>query len=309
MANTGSALSQLKPFSLTSRSLYVKCIPSPRNFSERRAVLAALQKSTQESIETFKKLQDNSSFIVVTTRPEAATTLLENSPLERTVYTEKAGGDGPYSSTVWSELHLNGLIAPPVDLHPAGSSTPTSALQNLQLEHRNFTLHIFPTNQSYNHNAEVRKNPLHDRWPNDGRTDTYVSAALKRIVPAGAMAPGLRDWETGNRLSPDSDGHAENAREGAAHTLLGKQRWSAREAFFLERIRRRGAAQDTPKIMKSLIQFAEDCQAEVKTTDSTKTSEGTTENQKTSFEWPKAVPARKPRGLLGNADFQRLLKQ
>lgn len=73
------------------------------------------------------------------------------------------------------------------------------------------------------------------------------------------MAPALRDWETGNPLAHESDSFADNGREGAASTLLGKKRHSSREAFVLERIRRRGAKQATPKVMSSLMAFAEEC--------------------------------------------------
>lgn len=110
------------------------------------------------------------------------------------------------------------------------------------------------------------KNPLHGQWPGDssGKTETFISAALRRVVPSGAMAPALRDWETGGQLAHhDVDGFADNhGAEGAASLLLGKKRLSSRESFLLERIRRRGAERETPRIMRGLVAFAEECRAE-----------------------------------------------
>lgn len=56
MAGAASALSRLLPVSLWERTVFVKCMPAPTNFTQRRAVLRALQKNTGEGIEVFKKL-------------------------------------------------------------------------------------------------------------------------------------------------------------------------------------------------------------------------------------------------------------
>ncbi|KAI0528245.1 hypothetical protein F5B22DRAFT_28041 [Xylaria bambusicola] len=256
MAASSSALSQLKPFTLNSRSLFVKCVPAPKTFYERRAVLAALQKSSQQSIEMFKKLQDSSSFIAITTRPDAATTLVESSPLERTIVSQHSGSDSPGHL----DDDVSGTIAAPISPLPTNPIIqPTPASIKLGLSHKTFTLHIFPVNAGYDHREEVRKNPLYGPWPGSGTTETFVSAALRRVIPSGVMAPALYDWETGNPLAHESDSFAENGRGGAAFTLLGKKRHSAREAFVLERIRRREAKQATPTVMGSLVQFTEEC--------------------------------------------------
>ncbi|KAI0451641.1 hypothetical protein F5B21DRAFT_367370 [Xylaria acuta] len=262
MSTPGSTLAQLRPFTLGSRSLFVKCVPAPRSFYERRAVLAVLQRSSQQSIETFKKLKDNSSFIAVTTRPDAAVALLDNSPLERTIVSQGSSSDVAPTPTTWSSNYddLSGPIATPVNPFPADVATnATPASVDLGLSYKTFTLHIFPANEDYDHREEVRKNPLHGQWPGDGKTETFMSAALRKVVPPGAMAPALRDWETGNQLARDGDSFADIGPEGAASMLLGRKRHSAREAFLMERIRRRGAEQETPKIMSGLFQFAEEC--------------------------------------------------
>lgn len=260
-----AVLAQLKSFTLSSRTLFIKCVPAPRNFYERRAVLAALQKTSQQSIEMFKKLQDNSSFIAVTTRPEAAVALLEQTPLERTMVAEGANGEEPLTQATWSDA--SGPIATPANPLPTeeiARSTPAAA--DLGLSYKSFTLHIFPANVNYDHREEVMKNPLHGQWPGNGSSkteETFISAALRKVVPSGAMAPALRDWETGGQLGHhDVDGFADNhGSEGAASLLLGKKRLSSRESFLLERIRRRGAERETPRIMKGLVQFAEECRA------------------------------------------------
>ncbi|KAK5628967.1 hypothetical protein RRF57_004682 [Xylaria bambusicola] len=256
MSAPSSTLAQLKPFTLYSRSLFVKCVPAPTTFYERRAVLAALQQSSQRSIEMFKKLQDSSSFIAITSGPDAAATLVENSPLERTIISQDSGSDPSWTLND----DVSGPIATPVRPLPQSSvAKPTPASVNLGLSHKTFTLHIFHANADYDHREEVRKNPLHGPWPGSGTTETFVSAALRRVIPSGVMAPALRDWETGNPLAHDLDSFAENGRGGAASTLLGKKRHSVREAFVLERIRRRDAKQATPTVMSSLMQFAEEC--------------------------------------------------
>ncbi|KAJ3578844.1 hypothetical protein NPX13_g1719 [Xylaria arbuscula] len=204
----------------------------------------------------FKKLQDSSSFIAITTRPDAASNLIESSPLKRTIISQ----DSSDESALSLDDDVSGPIATRINPIPTNSAIqPTPASLDLGLSHKTFTLHIFPTNADYNHREEVAKNPLHGPWPGNGTTETFVSAALRRVVPSGAMAPALRDWETGNPLAHDSDSFADNALEGAASKLLGKKRHSTGEAFFLERIRRRRTNQKTPAVMSSLVAFAEQC--------------------------------------------------
>ncbi|KAI0964772.1 hypothetical protein F4678DRAFT_385231 [Xylaria arbuscula] len=312
MSGSGSALAQLKPFSLTPRSLFIKCVPAPRNFYERRAVLAALQKSSQQSIEVFKKLQDSSSFIALTSRPEAATTLLDSSPLERTIVFQDAASDEALSRSSWNlDDDVSGPIVTPVNPLPTHSTVkPTPASVDLGLSHRTFTLHIFPANAHYDHREEVRKNPLHGQWPGNGKAETFMSAALKRIMPSGAMAPALRDWETGNQLARDSDSFADAGPEGAASMLLGSKRRSAREAFLLERIRRRGAEQEIPTVMRSLVQFAEECRTKsANEQPEAPQSAGVNGAQAQASEWPSELASAKKSELHDDATFKKMLNE
>ncbi|XXH04272.1 hypothetical protein Hte_010686 [Hypoxylon texense] len=249
-----SALAELLQRSLSSRTVYVKCIPAPANFYERRAVLRTLQRFSRETIETFKKLEEDSSFVVVTTKPEAATAMVNDSPITRVIIAQK-------NNASWgAEYNLRGAITAPVDpLPPSTATQKTPAFDDLGLSHKTFTLHVFAANKSYNHRDVVRRNPLHGRWPsnNNNNRETFMSAALYASVPSGAMAPGLRDWHTANQLSRDSTSFADEGAEGAAAALLEKKRPSSREAFIMERIRARRNAQEIPAVMKSLAAFAD----------------------------------------------------
>ncbi|KAF2969561.1 hypothetical protein GQX73_g3998 [Xylaria multiplex] len=310
---SSSVLAQLKPFTLNSRSLFVKCVPAPRNFYERRAVLAALQKSSQDSIETFKKLQDSSSFIVVTTKPDAATSLIHDSPLERTIISQGSGSDGVPTQSAWgSDYDVRGPVTTPVNPLPASATVrPTPVSINLGLSHHTFTLHIFPANKDYDHREEIRKNPLHGQWPGDGKTETFVSSALRRVIPPGVMAPALRDWESGNQLASDSDSFAGDGPEGAASMILGKKRHSAAETFLLERIRRREAERETPPVMNSLMEFSRRCRANTikarsEPLQNTEPRASQTEAPESPFDTGSAP---KPKPLLDDAEFKKLLEE
>ncbi|KAI1116277.1 hypothetical protein F5Y14DRAFT_76468 [Nemania sp. NC0429] len=209
--------------------------------------------------------QDSASFIAITTKPDAAEQLLQNSPLERVLVYQGHDNDKAFLRSAWTANDdVSGPIATPVSLLPADSATtPTPASAEAGLSHKTFTLHIFPTNAAYDHREEVSKSPLHGQWPGDGEaeTETYISAALRQVIPPGAMARALRDWETGNQLARDSDSFADDGPEGAASTLLGRKRISSLESFILERVRRRDAARETPRVMTGLFQFAEECRS------------------------------------------------
>ncbi|RYO92285.1 hypothetical protein DL766_001776 [Monosporascus sp. MC13-8B] len=261
MARTASALSQLLPVSLWERTVFVKCTPPPATFTERRAVLRALQKNTSEGIEVFKKLKrDGSSFIAVTTQPEAATALINESPFERTFITESLSTVEPKKSTWGSVYDLRGTITAPVNPLPKLQATPTTAPSNeFGLSHRTFTIRCFPPNKTYNHLQVVRSNPLHGPWPDNAGRETFISAALRRSVPAGPLAPALRDWETGNQLSPDYVSSPDEGIESALSILLGQSRLQGNQVYVRERRRARLKEKEIPEVMRSLAAFAAKC--------------------------------------------------
>ncbi|KAI1394266.1 uncharacterized protein F4822DRAFT_43279 [Hypoxylon trugodes] len=259
MSQTASAFAELLQTSLSSRTVYVRCIPAPVNFYERRAVLRAVQKLTHETVETFKKLEDNSSFVVVTTKPGTATALVNDSPITRVIIAQDENADRTPSTDSWgAEYDLRGTITTPVNpMAPSKLTKTTPAFSDLGLSHKSFTLHMFAANRTFNHKEAVRRNPLHGPWPSNGNRETFVSTALRTSVPSGAMAPALRDWHTANQLSRDSISFADEGAEGAASVLLGKKRHSPKEVFLMERIRARWNQKKIPAVMKSLAAFAD----------------------------------------------------
>ncbi|KAI1098780.1 hypothetical protein F4804DRAFT_113118 [Jackrogersella minutella] len=251
MSHTPLAFAELLQKSLSSRTVYLRCHPAPVNFFERRAVLRAVQKLTHETVETFKKLEDNSSFVIVTTKAGTATALVNDSPFTRVFITEE-----PNSS--WgAEYDMRGYITTPINpIPPSRATKSTPTLFSLGLSPKTFTLHMFAANKTYNHKEAVRRNPLHGPWPSNDSKETYMSAALRNSIPSGAMAPALRDWHAANQLWRDSISFADEGTEGAAAVLLGKKRLSPKEVFLMERIRARRNDEGTPAIMKGLAAYA-----------------------------------------------------
>ncbi|KAI1270497.1 hypothetical protein F5Y18DRAFT_421991 [Xylariaceae sp. FL1019] len=305
-----SLLSQLKTFSLGPRSLFVKCVPAPKSLYQRRAVLAALQKGSKESIEVFKKLQDDSSFIAVTTNPDTAKELIKSSPLERIIMAQDSTDSESSAQPAWGAAYSNsGPIATPVNPLPADSvPKDTSTSIELGLSHWSFTLHVFSANKDYDHNAEIKKNVLHGPWPKGG-DETYMQAALRRILPSFALEPALRDWETGDQLSNEAEKFT--GLEGATHLFLGSKRGSAQEAFVRERMGKQAAGKKTPKIMRSLFDFAKECRANQTAKPHKVDSESSGEDGSSK---ERSLPSTRIRGnreekLLDNETFQAMLKE
>lgn len=117
----------------------------------------------------------------------------------------------------------NAAETPPAGHHPGG--------------HKTFILHIFPT-QSYKHKTMIRYSPLHGPWPDD-KPSSFVTSALRVIVPKDMAAKGLWDWETGGQAekaaprTPDKIDHIQERmqrRENRTRSkgLLGLQPTSGR---------------------------------------------------------------------------------
>ncbi|XDG04014.1 hypothetical protein ABKA04_003629 [Annulohypoxylon sp. FPYF3050] len=258
-AHTASAFAELLQTSLSSRTVFVKCVPAPVTFFQRRAVLRAVQKISHGTIETFKKLEDNSSYIIVTSKPGTADGLVNDSPITRVVISQNPSATNELTTTTsWgAQYDMRGSITSPIDpIPPSRVAQTTPTLSELGISYITFTLHMFAANRSYNHREAINKDPLHGPWPPNDGTETFMSAALRQRVPAGAMAPALRDWDTANQLWRGSASFAEEGAEGAAATLFGKKRLSPTEVFLMERIRARQNEAKIPAIMKSLAAFA-----------------------------------------------------
>ncbi|KAI1204940.1 uncharacterized protein F4807DRAFT_300854 [Annulohypoxylon truncatum] len=258
MSRMASAFAELLQPSLSSRTVFVKCVPTPTTFFERRAVLRAVQKLSHETVETFKKLEDNSSYIVVTTKPGTASGLVNDSPITRVVISQDPNtARDPTTSSWGAEYDVRGSITTPIDpIPPSRATKNTPSLEELGISYITFTLHMFAANRSYYHNHAIKQNPLHGPWPPNDGPETFMAAALRQCVPAGAMAPALRDWDAAKQLSRDSTSFAEERAEGAATVLLGKKRLTSTEVFLMERIRARRNDAKIPAVMRSLVAFA-----------------------------------------------------
>ncbi|KAI1087493.1 hypothetical protein F5B19DRAFT_486662 [Rostrohypoxylon terebratum] len=259
---TASAFADLLQSSLSSRTVFVKCVPAPKTFFERRAVLRTVQKLSHGTVETFKKLQDNSSYIVVTTKPGTAEGLVNDSPIPRTVISQDPSATNDLTTTSTSswgaQYDLRGSITTPINpLPPSKVARTTPTLSELGITYINFTLHMFAANRSYSHWDVIKRDPLHGPWPPNSGTETFMSAALRQSIPSGAMAPALRDWHTANQLWRGSRSFMDEGAEGAATTLLGKKRLTPKEVFLMERIRARKNNAKIPAIMRSLADFAD----------------------------------------------------
>ncbi|KAI4600682.1 hypothetical protein KJ359_012844 [Pestalotiopsis sp. 9143b] len=252
-----SAFARTLPSSLSSRTLFIKCSPAPSTFTERRAILKALATTGADTkIEVFKKLEDSSSFIAVTTEPESARSLVSESPYQRIVHLQDSAKASLFSTAAWG-ASFRPTITDPVNVQPAeewregsGPAGSSNSVEHssLGLTSKTFTIHVFPANPSFSHKRAVELNPLHGPWPRHDGYDTYVSMALKKAVPGGRMSPGLRDWDTGKQISQGSLGRED---EGA-ESLLGSK---LRRSYFIEK-RRRKAETELPDVMKSLAAVA-----------------------------------------------------
>ncbi|KAL1855693.1 hypothetical protein VTK73DRAFT_8524 [Phialemonium thermophilum] len=238
------------------RSLFVRVSPIPRSLSERRSVLRALQKYGE--IEVFKGLKDPASFISVAAQASTVERLVQNSPLQFDMTPEAPAADPADIASTTSGLASEIALRKALQLSSDPSSLPGSSLeQDVGQElpgladtatssstrgspaATTFTLHIFPT-QNYKHSTTIRYSPLHGPWPtattgggdnDDTRPQSFVTAALRLVVPKDMSARGLFDWETG--------GQAE--RGGGEYHEIGK-REHIRERIERRKLRARAKA-------------------------------------------------------------------
>lgn len=86
---------------------------------------------------------------------------------------------------------------------------------------------------------------LHGPWPVSKVGDTFISAALRKVVPKGIMADAMCDWETGGQLERDAFAPADGKpfKEGRMQAV--------------DRVRRREQEARIPAVMRSLRAVAE----------------------------------------------------
>ncbi|KAI0134432.1 hypothetical protein BJ170DRAFT_591410 [Xylariales sp. AK1849] len=252
---SASALARTLPTSLSSRTIFVKCMPAPVNFTERRAVLKALcTTGNAPDIEVFQKLEDSSSFIAVTASPGTANALVNDSPFKRIVHLQDSTAATTFSTTAWGAAFRK-TITDPINIQTYGDYTKKERHKperaSLGLNSKIFTIHVFPANPTYNHKRAVGRSPLHGPWPPNAGRETFISAALKKTIPASALAPALRKWEAGHQSTGDFMGFEA---EGAPSLLGGT---TPGQSFIQERHVERKNDEVIPDVMKSLAAVAD----------------------------------------------------
>lgn len=180
---------------------------------------------------------------------------MDESPYCRVVHVQDSATAATFATTAWGAA-FRSTITDPINVQPVEEAHAEQQTDNtlgkgtLGLNSKTFTIHVFPGSAEYSHKRAVSQSPLHGPWPKKGAYETFISAALRRSVPGGHLAPGFRDWDTGNQLSEDPAGFEA---EGA-ESLLGRS--TKRRAFFYQE-RRRKIEADVPDVMRSLAAVAE----------------------------------------------------
>ncbi|KAK7908390.1 hypothetical protein PG985_015693 [Apiospora marii] len=146
---------------------------------------------------------------------------------------------------------------------------PAALEESMPIQKKEFTIHVFPANPSFSHQRMLGRGLLHGPWPlainpftsskEQGHQDqaelrdTFVSAALRKSVPPGRLAPSLKDWDTG-RQTAVGRGTAASYDDRAAWELLGGGVHGA--AFIQARLHKNRIAAETPAVMRSLAAVA-----------------------------------------------------
>lgn len=147
---------------------------------------------------------------------------------------------------------------------------PAGLRESMPIQKKEFTIHVFPANKSFSHQRMLGRGLLHGPWPlainpftsskEQGHQDqaelrdTFVSAALRKSVPPGRLAPSLKDWDTGRQMAVGR-GTAASYDDRAAWELLGGGVHGA--AFIQARLHKNRIAAETPAVMRSLAAVAQ----------------------------------------------------
>ncbi|KAK8089432.1 hypothetical protein PG997_004393 [Apiospora hydei] len=146
----------------------------------------------------------------------------------------------------------------------AAAAVKSGADESLSVQKKEFVIHVFPANKGFNHQRMLGRGLLHGPWPlninqflasGDGHQDqaelrdTFISAALRKSVPPGRLAPSLKDWDTGRQMAIGR-GTATGFDDRAAWELLGVGVHGA--SFIQHRLHQKDIAAKTPAVMRSL---------------------------------------------------------
>ncbi|KAK7951796.1 uncharacterized protein PG986_007524 [Apiospora aurea] len=144
------------------------------------------------------------------------------------------------------------------------AAAAAAADESLSIQKKEFVIHVFPANKGFNHQRMLGRGLLHGPWPLNINQflvsgaghqdqaelrDTFISAALRKSVPPGRLAPSLKDWDTGRQMAIGR-GTATGFDDRAAWELLGVGVHGA--SFIQHRLHQKDMAAKTPAVMRGL---------------------------------------------------------
>ncbi|KAH6697383.1 hypothetical protein F5X68DRAFT_4256 [Plectosphaerella plurivora] len=231
------------------RTVLIKVRPAPVKLSERRAVLNALQQIVK--VEVFRKTTP-SSFVSVLKSQDDMKRLIDRSPLEFSMVTEKPSTG--VISFLTSAPSTNAVIenkAESPDKKPddVSASQARKAAADDKTERRRFTVDIWHK-QAYVHASAIRASPLHGPWPPAGKME--LESFLKADMPDNIATRGLSDWETGGQV-PD----AENAKK-LEDVLFGHVAVDVVKRAVQDRRKRKKMKENRPPVMDGLLHMRRD---------------------------------------------------
>ncbi|KAK7965130.1 hypothetical protein PG996_000512 [Apiospora saccharicola] len=182
---------------------------------------------------------------------------------------EKEAAEKQAAKELSEKLQLEQQQLESGDAAATAVGNPAGPAESLSMKKKEFTIHVFPANKSFSHQRMLGRGLLHGPWPlainpftsskEQGHQDqaelrdTFVSAALRKSVPPGRLAPSLKDWDTG-RQTAVGRGTAASFDDRAAWELLGGGVHGA--AFIQARLHQKRIAAETPAVMRGLAAVA-----------------------------------------------------
>lgn len=130
--------------------------------------------------------------------------LLKHSPLTFKVVTEPLEATRANDTPDFKPVR----VAAPLEIHFAEREEKQS--QQTPPAHesdpiKTFRVWVQLSESKYTHKTNIRRNPIHGRWPPTRRQDQdFVYYALREVVPTNIAREGLCDWATGGQLSEDA---------------------------------------------------------------------------------------------------------
>ncbi|KAI6374621.1 hypothetical protein MCOR25_003087 [Pyricularia grisea] len=230
-----------------NRTVYLRVQPKPETLAERRAVLRMLQRTGE--VEVFKKLRRDDSFISIFRSSKDAIELVRRAPIRYEFVVENIGvnliGSGDITPTVApieamrqgdsdsetpvAELEADEPVAEQLPETPeqqeedGDPSAPSLGISTVK--QRSFVLSAFITNQ-HGHYTHIRRSRLYGPWEHERHaTDTFMSRALRDLVPSDHDTQPFADWITLDQLNETRiEEHDEQKRSGLATTYVETRR-------------------------------------------------------------------------------------